>query len=31
VGPIDRGWRIDSLYRGDEEGFFVHGEKEGRI
>jgi hypothetical protein len=21
VGPTDRGWRRDALYRGDEEGF----------
>jgi hypothetical protein len=27
VGPTDRGWRRGSLYRGDEEGFLVHGEK----
>jgi hypothetical protein len=24
------GWRRDPLYRGDGEGFLVHGEKEGR-
>jgi hypothetical protein len=27
VGPTDRGWRRDALYRGDDEGFLVHGEK----
>jgi hypothetical protein len=27
VGPTDRGWRRDALYRGDEEGFLVYGEK----
>jgi hypothetical protein len=27
VGPTDRGWRRDSLCRGDGEGFLVHGEK----
>jgi hypothetical protein len=25
--PLNRGWRRASLYRGDEEGFLVHGEK----
>jgi hypothetical protein len=27
VGPTDRGWRRDSLYRGDGEGFLVNGKK----
>jgi hypothetical protein len=27
--PLNRGWRRASLYRGDEEGFLVHGEKKG--
>jgi hypothetical protein len=28
--PQSRGWRRDPLYRGDGEGFLVHGGKEGR-
>jgi hypothetical protein len=31
VGPTDRGWRRGSPYRGDGEGFIVHGEKRGAI
>jgi hypothetical protein len=27
AGPTDRGWRRGSLYRGDGEGFLVHGGK----
>jgi hypothetical protein len=27
VGPTVLGWRRDPLYRGDGEGFLVHGEK----
>jgi hypothetical protein len=29
MGPTDRGWRRGSPYRGDGEGFIVHGEKKG--
>jgi hypothetical protein len=27
--PPNKGWRRGSLYRGDGEGFLVHGEKKG--
>jgi hypothetical protein len=29
VGPTDRGWRRGALYRGDGDGFLVHGGKKG--